>query len=122
MSQLSKFKIDSISKEKLLSLFDEHYDYKNKPDYINLLLSSGSDPTDGSPYFPMPGYETVEHLPFGDEFIIGQTVQFEELRISMTQRFLSEIDQGVICMVNNLVRVLPIIDFDERYLLEGIYI
>ena len=122
MTQLSKFNLEKITKQELISGYEQTRDYKKYPhsNCISLLLNAGQSPLDGSIYYPMPMYETVDHLPFGDRHAIGQMVDFDGLKVGMTLSFLKEVDRGVICLIDHFIRVLPIEEFDERYLINGV--
>ena len=47
-------------------------------------------------------------------------VDFDGLKVGMTLSFLKEVDRGVICLIDHFIRVLPIEEFDERYLINGV--
>jgi hypothetical protein len=122
MSRLSRYKLEKRTKQRLIAAYRETYDFKSFPqrNSISLLLGSGADPTDGSVYYPMPFYETMERLPLGEEHVIDQIVSFEGFRIGMTVPFQCEVDEGVICLVNQLIRISPLEEFDDKDVILGI--
>lgn len=120
MKKISKYKLEKLSKKQLVSLYEKDPGFKNCPNRIHLLMPSlAADPYDNSIYHPMPAYETMEHLPFGDDYKIGLIVDFDGFSIAMTQRFIEEVEEGVIYFYRHLIRVGSLEDFEGRYLLNG---
>ena len=70
----------------------------------------------------MPMYETMGHLPFGDKYKVGQLVSFDGLKVGLTLSFQEEVEKGVVCLHNQLIRVLPRKEFDSSQLIDGICI
>jgi len=116
--RLSKYKIDRILIKQLVSL----YEIENKPNFVFMLLGSSTDPRDGSIYYTMPSYETRNHLPFGDEYKIGSEVKFEDITILMSEKFKEQAEGGVICLIDDLIRILPESEFEDRFIVEGVSI
>jgi len=87
-----------------------------------MLLGAGNDPRDGSVYYPMPSYETRDHIPFGDRHKVANEIKFEDMTILLTKDFQEQVDGGVICFIDDLIRILPVSEFDDRFILEGIFI
>jgi len=122
MSRVSKYKLEKSTKQLLIAAYEQAHDSKNFPlrNSISLLLCAGNDPIDGSVYYPMPMFETLERLPFGEEHDIGQIVSFEGFKIGMTVPFQQEVETGVVCFVNQFIRVLPLEEFDDKDVILGI--
>ena len=118
------YKLEKITKQYLVSAYEKTHDCKKYPqaNSISLLLRGGSSPVNGGRYYAMPMYETVDHLPFGDKYKISQMIDFDGLKVGLTSGFQDDVDEGVICLFKHLIRVLPLEEFDDRYVIEGVMI
>ena len=69
-------------------------------------------------YFPIPHYETREHLPVG--VTISKTYKFNELSVSISSRFFQNPVNGVLTLYKELLRILPFDGFNSNLIIHGV--
>lgn len=118
----SKFKIEKETKENLVVDFHKVYNFEDYPGHVFLLMHGHTDPKDGTTFFPMPYYKSPDHLPVGmAEYKLGRTIYFDGFPITFSVLLEEQIDSGVIMFSKGLIRILPLSEFNHRYVIDGTF-
>ena len=68
-------------------------------------------------YFPLPHYETSEHLPV--DVTISAAYKFNELIISISTEFYENPVNGVLTLYKDLLRIMPFDGFNPDWIIHG---
>ena len=68
-------------------------------------------------HFPLPHYETSEHLPV--DVTISVTYKFDELAVSISKEFYENPVNGVLTLYKDLIRIMPFDGFKPDWIIHG---